>query len=235
MAVRGFLHRPESPVGDGIVLTHGAGANCESLLLRTLAEVLCDSGLMVLRCDLAFRQQRPKGPPMRGSAERDQQGLRRAVAAMKRELTGAGRVYLGGHSYGGRQATMLAAAEPNLVDGLLLLSYPLHPPKKPEQVRTAHFANLKTPALFVHGTRDGFGSLEEVSAALRLISAKTALLSITGAGHELVSAKSAGEVTATVVRAFLEPTLSRTARDKGGAPSSKIRDERHPHSSEPRD
>src|SRR4051794_244695 len=101
VAVRGFLHRPESASGDGIVLTHGAGANCESPLLVALATALCGTGLTVLRCDLAFRQQRPKGPPPRGSAERDQERLRRAVAAMRRQ-TVPGKVFLGGHSYGGR-------------------------------------------------------------------------------------------------------------------------------------
>src|ERR1051325_11112945 len=125
--VRGFLHLPVQTSGDGLILTHGAGANCRSALLVSLANAFSDSGMAVLRCDLPFRQLRPHGPPMRGSAEKDQQGLRRAVELMRQQVSG--RVSLGGHSYGGRQATILAAAEPGLVDGLLLLSYPLHPPK----------------------------------------------------------------------------------------------------------
>ena len=64
---------------------------------------------------------------------------------------------------------MLAAAEPGLVDRLLLLSYPLHPPQRPGELRTAHFPSLQTPAMFVHGMRDGFGSIDEVIAALKLI------------------------------------------------------------------
>jgi len=80
---------------------------------------------------------------------------------------------------------MLAAEEPALADALLLLSYPLHPPRKPDQLRTAHFAKLETPALFVHGTRDPFGSLDELKIALSLIPAATHLLEIEGAGHEL--------------------------------------------------
>jgi uncharacterized protein len=156
-SVRGFLHVPENPSGDGLVLTHGAGADCQSPLLVALAAAYCESGLTVLRCDLPFRQLYPHGPPPRGSAEHDQAGLRHAVEVMRQKVSG--RVFLGGHSYGGRQATMLAAAEPGLIDGLLLLSYPLHPPKKPEQLRTAHLPNLMTPALFVHGSRDGFGSI----------------------------------------------------------------------------
>jgi predicted alpha/beta-hydrolase family hydrolase len=92
---------------------------------------------------------------------------------------------MGGHSYGGRQASILAAEELGLVDGLLLLSYPLHPPRKPEQLRTAHFPKLQTPALFVHGSRDPFGSLDEMKQALKLIPASTCLIEVDGAGHDL--------------------------------------------------
>jgi uncharacterized protein len=82
---------------------------------------------------------------------------------------------------------MLAAAEPQLVEGLFLLSYPLHPPKKPDELRTKHFPSLQIPALFVHGTRDGFGTISEVQSALSLIPARTELLPIAGAGHELLT------------------------------------------------
>ena len=80
---------------------------------------------------------------------------------------------------------MLCADEPGLVDGLMLLSYPLHPPGKPEQLRTQHLPKLQSPALFVHGARDPFGSIEEVESALKLIPAKTSLLRVEGVGHDL--------------------------------------------------
>ncbi len=121
-----------------------------------------------------------------------------------RQLAGR-RVFLGGHSYGGRQSTMLCAEDPDLVDGLLLLSYPLHPPRKPEQLRTQHLPNLRTPSLFIEGTRDPFGSIEEMEAAIRLIPARTQLLKIEGAGHDLgFKGKMGGEELAKVVlEAFL--------------------------------
>ena len=72
-----------------------------------------------------------------------------------------------------------------LVDGLLLTSYPLHPPGKPQQLRTQHFPKLRIAALFVEGTRDPFGSIEEISSALKLIPAKTALVTVEGEGHDL--------------------------------------------------
>jgi uncharacterized protein len=199
-SVHGFLHQPVTPSGDGLILTHGAGANCESPLLFALASAFCDAGFTVLRCDLPFRQSRPHGPPPRGSAERDQQGLRAAVASLRRETSG--RIFLGGHSYGGRQASMLAAVEPGLVDRLLLLSYPLHPPKRPLELRTAHFPLLQTPALFVHGTKDGFGSIDEMTAALKLIPAPTQLLPVPGAGHELLTKQNRDELPSTLVEAF---------------------------------
>src|SRR6266849_192465 len=182
-AVRGFLHSPASPNGKALILTHGAGSNCNAPLLITLAEVFAALGLNVLRCDLPFRQERPTGPPFPGNAERDRAGLRNAVDAMRK--LGSGRIFLGGHSYGGRQSTMLSATEPDLVSGLLLLSYPLHPPRKPEQLRTQHLFHVRTPTLFVHGTRDPFGAIAEMEKALKLIPAKTTLLPVEGAGHDL--------------------------------------------------
>jgi uncharacterized protein len=183
--VRGYLHSAAKAGGSGLILTHGAGANCQAPLLTTLADAFASQGWTVLRCDLPFRQLRPHGPPHRGSAERDQAGLRAAVAAMRR--LGPSQVVLGGHSYGGRQASMLAAAEPGLVESLLLLSYPLHPPKNPAELRTKHFPSLQIPALFVHGTRDGFGTISEMQSVLSLIPARTHLLPIIGAGHELLT------------------------------------------------
>ncbi len=182
-AVRGFLHSPENPNGDALILTHGAGSNCNAPLLVAISETFAGHGYVVLRCDLPFRQERRTGPPFPGNAERDRAGLRNAVAVLRKNVTG--RIFLGGHSYGGRQATMLCAAEPDLVSGLLLLSYPLHPPRKPEQLRIQHLPNLRTPSMFVHGTRDPFGSIEEMTKALELIPAKTELMKVEGAGHDL--------------------------------------------------
>ena len=212
--VRGFLHIPDRPSagsparplqafwgeGDVLVLSHGAGSDCQAPLLVALATAFCDSGLHVLRCDLPFRQIHPHGPPPRGSAEQDREGLRQAVGAMRKQVDG--RIYLGGHSYGGRQSSILAASEPGLVAGLLLLAYPLHPPKRPEQLRTDHFPSLRTPALFVHGSRDGFGSIEELTKSLKLIPAVTELLPVTGAGHDLLTRRNQEALVPLIVNKF---------------------------------
>lgn len=181
-AVAGFLHTPESANGKGLVLTHGAGGNARMSLLLALAEAFAGAGFAVLRCNLPFRQMRSLGPPRPPEAERDRLGLNNAVAALRKSVSG--RVYLGGQSYGGRQASMLLADDP-VADGLLLLSYPLHPPGKPEQLRTQHLPQLSVPTLFVSGTRDPFGSIDEIEAARKLVAAKTELLVVENAGHDL--------------------------------------------------
>jgi uncharacterized protein len=122
--------------------------------------------------------------PLSSRANRSEcDGESRDLESVK--LSAHGTIYLGGHSYGGRQCSMLCAEAPDLASGLLLLSYPLHPPRKPEQQRTQHLPNLHTPTLFVHGTRDPFGSIAELEQALKMIPAKTKLLPVEGAGHDL--------------------------------------------------
>jgi uncharacterized protein len=203
--IRGFLHEPTATPSIGIVpgalaITHGAGSNCEAPLLVAIAEAFAAAGVYVLRFDLPYRQQRPHGPPFPAQGAGDREGIRRAVQALREavlretvregasgEMAGASsaHVFLGGHSYGGRQATMLAAEDPRVADALLLLSYPLHPPRKPQELRTAHFPKLETPALFVHGTRDPFGSIDEMRAALAAIPAHHELVEVEGAPHGL--------------------------------------------------
>jgi uncharacterized protein len=181
--VRGFLHRPTKSNHKGLVFTHGAGGNAKAGLLLALAEAFAGAGFTVLRYDLPFRQDRPFGPPRPSDASRDQAGLKNAAAAMRKLVSG--RVFLGGQSYGGRQATMLCAEQPELADGLVLTSYPLHPPGKPAALRVQHFPKLSVPTLFVSGTRDPFGSIEEIEKALKLIPVKTKLLVAEGVGHDL--------------------------------------------------
>ncbi len=209
--VRGFLYRLGAAPGDALVLAHGAGSNCQAPLLVDVASALANAGFTVLCCDLPYRQKRPHGPPFPGEAAEDREGLRNAVNALRKlaPVDCSKRMFLGGHSYGGRQATMLAAEDPGLVNGLLLLSYPLHPPRQPSQLRTTHFPSLQTPALFVQGTRDPFGSLEEMKAALKLIPARTLLLPFEGAGHDLSfgrkivrPADPAKEISESVLDAF---------------------------------
>ena len=183
-----------------MVLTHGAGTDCRTPLLVAVADAFATAGYHVLRCDLPFRQRRKLGPPHPAQAAVDRDGLRAAIEALQHVLPGP--VCLGGHSYGGRQASMLAVEDPAIAQRLLLLSYPLHPPQKPQQLRTAHFSNLQTPALFVQGDADPFGSVAEMHSALSLLRASHRLSVIKGAGHDLKRGKF--DISAQIIGPFAE-------------------------------
>jgi predicted alpha/beta-hydrolase family hydrolase len=196
----GYLDEAPSPNGHGLLLTHGAGSNASAPLVVALAAAFNAAGVTVLRYDLPYRQARPRGSPYPAQAAADRAGLRDAVVWLRQRL--GGRIFMGGHSYGGRQSTMLATAEPGLADGLLLTSYPLHPPGRPDKLRTEHFGQLATAAFFVQGTRDAFGTVDEVRKALALLAGPHELMVIDGVGHDLGGKASAQKVAARVAEAF---------------------------------
>ena len=203
--VRGILQPAASPGADGLVLTHGAGGNADTPLLVAVAEAFAARGVTVLRCDLPYRQARPRGGPSPAGAARDREGLRASLRVLRERVSG--RLFLGGHSYGGRQASMLLAAEPVLASALLLQSYPLHPPGRPRDLRTAHLPDLRVSTLFVHGTTDPFGSPAELDKARALIPGRTALLQVNG-GHDLGWSRKRGDATLPerIAEAFLDLT-----------------------------
>ncbi len=171
-----------------LVLTHGAGSNRNAPLLAAIERALAENEVTVIRYDLPFRQARPNGPPRPSDAAADQAGLREQLELARGR---GGPVWLGGVSYGGRQASMLVAEDPAVADGLLLLSYPLHPPGKPAQLRTAHLPQIRVPTLAIQGSKDPFGSPEEIAAALKLISGRNSLVLLENAGHDLGRDKTA--------------------------------------------
>ncbi len=182
-AIEGYLDLPETPGSETLILTHGAGSNATAPLLAKMAAAFAANGFLVLRYNLPFRMRRPKGPPFPAQAAEDRQGVLRAAAFARSQAPGV--LLAGGHSYGGRQTAMAAAEHPELFVALLLLSYPLHPPRKPDQKRTSFFPDLRTPALFVHGSQDPFGSPEELREAMALIAAPSDLMVVEGAAHDL--------------------------------------------------
>lgn len=180
-SISGLLTVALAPTGTGLVMAHGAGGNARAAFLAKLATALAGHGIEVLRIDLPFRQKHA-GPPRPTDAENDREGIREAITWMRARNK---RVFAGGHSYGGRQTSMLAAEDPSVTECLLFTSYPLHPPGKPELLRTDHWPRLQTPAFFVHGTKDPFGSIEEMNTAMPLIPARHELYAAEGQGHSL--------------------------------------------------
>jgi uncharacterized protein len=186
--IAGVAHEPPGDAKSArkglVVLTHGAGGSRESLLLQQVCDEWARRGWLAVRYNLPFRRRRPKGAPS-GSGAGDRAGIVEAIT-LCRELAD-GPLIAGGHSYGGRQTSMVVAADDACPDLLTLFSYPLHPPGKPERARTEHLPDITVPTVFTHGTSDPFGTPQEVRDAAALIAARTAVVEITGARHDLGS------------------------------------------------
>lgn len=156
-----------------IVLAHGAGAPMDSGFMNIVARGLAAEGIRVARFEFPYMRARREGgknrPPDREPVLRD--AWLNAIRSI-REIGGGERLVIGGKSMGGRFASMVADEAGVL--GLVCLGYPFHPPGKPESLRVKHLETLKTPALIVQGTRDTFGTREEVegyalSPAIRVV------------------------------------------------------------------
>src|SRR6202035_3022220 len=185
--IAGVAHEPDGTPAGVVGLTAGAGGNRESALLQRLCDEWARRGWLAIRYNLPYRRRRPKGPPS-GSAVSDRAGVVEAITVCRGLADGP--LIAGGHSYGGRQTSMVVAgrkASPIKVDVLTLFSYPVHPPGKPERARTEHLPDITVPTVFTHGTSDPFGTPAELRDAAALISAPTEVVEITGARHDLGS------------------------------------------------
>lgn len=159
-----FLMDGPQEAGTTILLAHGAGAPMDSASMTANAGALAAAGLRVARFEFGYmaarRTSAGRKPPPRAET------LISEYAAAIGALDCKGPLIIGGKSMGGRVASMLADEfhASGRIAGLLCLGYPFHPIGKPEQLRTAHLATMKTPTLIAQGTRDLFGTREEVSA-----------------------------------------------------------------------
>ena len=176
-----------------VLLAHGAGAAMDSPSMEAIARALADEGLRVVRFEFGYMAARRDGqrkPPPR--AETLIPEYRQAVE----DLTVDGPLVIGGKSMGGRVASMVADElfAAGRIAGLLCLGYPFHPPDRPEKLRIAHLAGLKTPALICQGTRDQFGTREEVAGYA--LSPAIELLWLEDGDHDLKPRKTVSGFTA---------------------------------------
>lgn len=159
-----FLFDGPEQAATTILLAHGAGAAMDSPAMTALAKTLADAGFRVARFEFDYMARRrttgERKPPPRADK------LMPEYIAAVDALGAKGRLIIGGKSMGGRVASMIADElyAAGQIGGLLCLGYPFHPPEKPEQLRTEHLAGLKTPSLIVQGTRDPFGTRDEVAS-----------------------------------------------------------------------
>jgi predicted alpha/beta-hydrolase family hydrolase len=198
----------------GLLLTPGASATRTSPALVAIEDAVTPLGVAVERMDFPYTKagrRAPDRPPVLLEAVRE--GA--AALAAEHELRPRD-VFLGGRSMGGRMCSM-AVAEGLPARGLVLVSYPLHPPGKPDQLRTAHFPQLEVPCLFVSGTKDTFGRPDELEAATAAIPGEVTHVWIEGGDHGLRRKDPA--VCAAIVE-WLTPRLTRRA---SAASSSKGR------------
>lgn len=177
-----------------VLLAHGAGAPMNSAAMTALARALAATGLRVARFEFAYMAARRDGggvkPPPRADS------LVPAYRAVVAALDATGPLVIGGKSMGGRVASMAVDdlyAEGRAA-GLLCLGYPFHPPGKPETLRTAHLTGLAAPALICQGTRDPFGTREEV--AEYALSPSIEVFWLDDGDHDLRPRKSVSGLTA---------------------------------------
>lgn len=143
-----------------IVLTHGAGAPMDSALLSAIAAGLAAKGHRVARFEFPFMAARQQTPDRKPPPDRMPVLIAHWQTAIAALGLPAGLI-IGGHSMGGRVASMIA--DEIGAKGLVCLAYPFHPPRKPDALRTAHLLNLRTPSLIIQGERDPFGTPDEVA------------------------------------------------------------------------
>ncbi|HXA33573.1 MAG TPA: alpha/beta family hydrolase [Acidimicrobiales bacterium] len=166
----------------GLVLTPGAGAGSDQPSLVAIEEALAPAGVRVDRIDFPYRlagKKAPDRPPVLLAT------VIEAADALATELGVDGtRIAVGGRSMGGRMCSM-AVADGMAAAALVLVSYPLHPPGKPERLRTEHFTSITVPCLFVSGTRDSFGTPAELESATAAIPGPVTHVWLEGGDHGL--------------------------------------------------
>lgn len=186
----------------GLLLAPGAGAGRDQSALVAIDGVVSAAGAVVERMDFGYRKAGRKAP------DREPVLLEAVRAAAELLATRSGlapsRLVLGGRSMGGRICSMAVAGGLEAL-GLALISYPLHPPGRPEKMRTGHFPNLTVPCLFVSGTRDAFGSPEEMEAATATIPGAVTHVWVDGKDHAMRNADAA---VAAAVATWLEAIAS---------------------------
>jgi predicted alpha/beta-hydrolase family hydrolase len=176
--------------GVTIILGHGAGANQLSGFMRLFATGFAERGVDVVTFNFLYTEQGRKIPDTAPRLE----GCYRAVidATLKHKKLEGNRLVIGGKSMGGRIASQVAAQNGENIDGLVFLGYPLHPPGRPEKLRSEHLPKIKARMLFVQGSRDAFGTKEEIAATIKKLKMPAKLYAVEGGDHSLKVPKKAG-------------------------------------------
>ena len=206
MAVTDVAYQgPKRGADRAVLLAHGAGADMNAAALTTVADALADAKIPSLRFNfpyMAAGRRSPDRPPVLEAAVRDAAALLATQAKVAPE-----RIVLGGRSMGGRICSMVVAdGLPSA--GLVLLGYPLHPPGNPEKLRIEHLPKITVPCLFVSGTRDAFGTPDELKRHAKKIKGKVTWHWIETGDHGFKPLKASGLTPASALDAAAQAVVS---------------------------
>jgi predicted alpha/beta-hydrolase family hydrolase len=187
-AVTALVYSAAEPGLDAtLILAHGAGAGQRSPFMVAAAQALAGAGVDTVTFDFPYTQRGRRLPDRQPVLE---ECYRRVIGAVAASDASHGRLFIGGKSMGGRIATHVASADPTRsIGGVVVLGYPLHPPGRPEERRDAHFPTIQCPTLFVQGSRDAFGSPDELRPALARLPQAAALHVVAGGDHSFKIAR----------------------------------------------
>jgi uncharacterized protein len=189
-------------LGATLILGHGAGADQMSSFMRLFADGLSQRGFDVMTFNFIYKEQRRGAPDQKAKLESCYQAAIEAARAHPKLK--ANRLLIGGKSMGGRIASQVAAAGAGDLAGLVFLGYPLHPPGKPEQLRAAHLKDVRAPMLFIQGSRDSFGTGDEIRTVIKESKLNATLHLIDGGDHSFKVPKSSGLSPMQVYEAVMD-------------------------------
>jgi predicted alpha/beta-hydrolase family hydrolase len=185
--------------GVTLILGHGAGAGQASGFMVSFATALAARGIETVTFNFLYMEQGRRLPDPKDKLEACYRAVIETFARRRR-----GGLAIGGKSMGGRIASQVAAGGAPDVAGLVLLGYPLHPPGKKDQLRVQHLPDIKVPMLFIQGSRDVFGTPEELRPVLKKLKAPAELFEVAGGDHSFKVLKSAGVAQEDVHKAVLD-------------------------------
>jgi predicted alpha/beta-hydrolase family hydrolase len=179
-------------LGITVILGHGAGANQLTPFMRLFASGLAERGFDAMTFNFIYMEQGRRVPDPKAKLESCYRSV--IEAAGKHNKLKGNRIVIGGKSMGGRIASQVAAAEENAdqIAALVFLGYPLHPPGKPDQLRDAHLENIGSPMLFLQGSRDAFGTADEIRTVIKKRRLPATLFVVEGGDHSFKVPKSLG-------------------------------------------
>jgi predicted alpha/beta-hydrolase family hydrolase len=180
-----------------LVLAHGAGAPQTYPWMVAIARALALRGICVVTFNFLYTEQKRRAPDKNDVLEATWRAVIDAVRS--RGDFAARPLFIGGKSMGGRISTQVAASAEVDVSGLVLFGYPLHPPGKPKQLRAAHLPRVRAPMLFVQGSRDPFGTPEELGPVVAGLAPGTRLFVVEGGDHSFAVRKNTGDTFEKVI------------------------------------